>query len=152
YPGASLEVKARSAMKLKTASMVLGISIALAGCAQSPSAPAGGPLPVTVSYPVEREVTDFSDLTGRTAAIDSVEIRPRVFGYLDKVNFKEGQLVKKGDVLFEIDSRTYLATQKQAAANVEIAEARLQRLEADWARARELLDTKAISRAEFDKI
>ena len=82
----------------------------LAGCARAPAeAPAAAPIPVTVSYPVEREVTDYADFTARTAAVDSVEVRARVWGYLDKVNFKEGALVKKGDVLFEIDPRTYQA-------------------------------------------
>ena len=71
------------------------------------------PVPVTVSKPLERDVTDYADFTGRTAAVDSVEVRARVWGYLDKVNFKEGVLVKKGDVLFEIDPRTY----KTALAN-----------------------------------
>ena len=70
---------------------------------------APAPTPVTVSQPVEREVTDYADFTGRTAAVDSVEVRARVWGYLDKVNFKEGALVKKGDVLFEIDPRPYQA-------------------------------------------
>ena len=74
--------------------------------------------PVTVSHPVEREVTDYADFTGRTAAVDSVEVRARVWGYLDKVNFKEGALVKKGDVLFEIDPRPYQAALNQAKANV----------------------------------
>ena len=89
--------------------LVLGLCLALAGCARAPAeAPAAAP-PVTVSYPVEREVTDYADFTARTAAVDSVELRARVSGYLDKVNFKEGALVKKGDVLFEIDPRTYQA-------------------------------------------
>ncbi len=88
--------------------LVLGLCLALAGCARAPAeAPAAAPPPVTVSYPVEREVTDYADFTARTAAVDSVELRARVSGYLDKVNFKEGALVKKGDVLFEIDPRTY---------------------------------------------
>ena len=81
-------------------------------------APAAAPTSVTVSYPVEREVTDYADFTARTAAVDSVEVRARVWGYLDKVNFKEGALVKKGDVLFEIDPRTYQAAVEQAQALV----------------------------------
>ena len=72
------------------------------------------PVPVTVSYPVERDVTDYADFTARTAAVDSVEVRAHVWGYLDKVNFKEGALVKKGDVLFEIDPRPYQAVLNQA--------------------------------------
>jgi multidrug efflux pump subunit AcrA (membrane-fusion protein) len=67
--------------------------------------PAAAPIPVTVSYPVERDVTDHADFTGRTAAVDSVEVRARVSGYLDQVNFKEGALVKKDDKLFQIDAR-----------------------------------------------
>src|SRR4030095_5812801 len=87
--------------------------------------PPAAPPPVTVSYPVEREVTDYADFTARTAAVDSVEVRARVWGYLDKVNFKEGTLVKKGDVLFEIDPRTYQAAVEQAQALVVQAEAQL---------------------------
>ena len=99
--------------------LVLGFCLGLAGCTPAPSeAPAAAPTPVTVSYPVEREVTDYADFTGRTAAVDSVEVRARVWGYLDKVNFKEGALVKKGDVLFEIDPRTYQAALDQAEGNL----------------------------------
>ena len=67
-----------------------------------------------MSYPVGREVTDYADFTGRTAAVDSVEVRARVSGYLDKVNFKEGALVKKDDKLFEIDHRPYRADLERA--------------------------------------
>ena len=91
--------------------LVLGFCLGLAGCTRSPSeAPAAAPPTVTVSHPVEREVTDYADFTARTAAVDSVEVRAHVWGYLDKVNFKEGALVKKGDVLFELDPRPYQAT------------------------------------------
>src|SRR5579871_444428 len=89
---------------------VLGLCVVLAGCAGAPSgAPVPPPTPVTVSRPVERYVTDYADFTARTAAVDSVELRARVSGYLEKVNFKEGALVEKGDALFEIDPRTYAA-------------------------------------------
>src|SRR5262245_58269145 len=95
--------------------LVLGFCLALTGCAQPPSeTPAAAPVPVPVSYPVERDVTDYADFTARTAAVDSVEVRARVWGYLDKINFQEGALVQKGDVLFEIDPRTYEAELKQA--------------------------------------
>src|SRR5271166_1309383 len=88
--------------------LVPGLCLALAGCARAPSeAPAAASPPVTVSYPVQREVTDYADFTARTAAVDSVELRARVSGYLDKVKFKEGALIKKGDVLFEIDPLQY---------------------------------------------
>ena len=133
--------------------LVAGLCLALAGCARAPSeAPAAVPPPVTVSYPVERQVTDYADYTARTAAVDSVELRARVSGYLDKVNFKEGGLVKKGDVLFEIDPRTYQAVLEQAQGNLASLEARVQRLDADLARAKQLIGTHAISREDFDKV
>jgi RND family efflux transporter MFP subunit len=133
--------------------LVLGLSIGLTGCARVPSgAPEAAPTPVTVSRPVERDITDYVDFTGRTAAVDSVELRARVWGYLDKVNFKEGALVKEGDVLFEIDPLTYRATLNQAEGNLASAEARVERLDADFARARPLLRRGAISREEYDKV
>src|SRR5216683_1485193 len=95
--------------------LALGFCVGLAGCAPAPSESQPPALaPVTVSRPVEREVTDYANFTGRVAAVDSVELRARVWGYLVKVNFKEGAIVKMGDVLFEIDPRTYQAALAQA--------------------------------------
>jgi RND family efflux transporter MFP subunit len=131
--------------------LVLGASLALVGCAPKQEAPTPAPASVTVSYPVERSVTDSNDFTARTAAVDSVEIRARVFGYLDKVNFKEGDLVKKGDVLFEIDPRTYQAVLAQATGNVASTQARLNRLNLDLVRARRLLPQGTVPREEYDK-
>src|SRR5436309_16071547 len=128
-------------------------SLVLTGCTRTPSeAPATAPIPITVSHPVERQVTDYADFTGRTAAVDSVEVRARVWGYLDKVNFKEGALVKKGDVLFEIDPRTYKTALANAEGNLAQAQAKLQRLESDLARATQLINSKTISREEYDKV
>src|SRR5206468_6283809 len=127
--------------------------VVLAGCARPPlEAPESAPAQVTVSLPVEREVTDYADFTGRTAAVDSVEVRARVWGYLDRVNFKEGALVKKGDVLFEIDPLTYKAALDQAAGNLASAAARVERLDADFTRARRLLGRAAIGREEYDRV
>jgi len=129
------------------------LCLGLAGCARNgPETAPAAPPTVSVSYPVEREVTDYVDFTGRTAAVDSVEVRARVWGYLDKVNFKEGTLIKKGSVLFEIDPRTYEAALKQAEGNLEAAQARLKRLDADLTRTRDLLNQKAVSPADFDKV
>src|SRR5690349_110809 len=133
--------------------LVLGFCVVLAGCARGPSGPPeAAPAPIAVSYPVERYVTDYVDFTARTAAVDSVEVRARVWGYLDKVNFKEGALVKKGDVLFEIDPRTYQAALRNAKGSLAAVEARTQRLDADLARARRLFGSGAIGREEYDKI
>jgi RND family efflux transporter MFP subunit len=139
--------------RLAGAALVLGFCLGLAGCARHPSeAPAATPPPVTVSYPVEREVTDYADFTARTAAVESVELRARVSGYLDRVNFKEGALVKKGDLLFEIDPRTYQAVLQNTQGNLASVEAHAQRLEADLARAQRMVSTQAIGREEYDKI
>ncbi len=99
--------------------LLLAFGIGLAGCARAPlDAPAPAPMPVTVSYPIERDVTDYADFTGQTAAVDFVEVRARVSGYLDTVNFKEGALVKKDDKLFEIDPRPYRAELERANGTV----------------------------------
>jgi RND family efflux transporter MFP subunit len=124
----------------------------LAGCTAAPSgAPPASPTQVTVSYPVEREVTDYADYTGRTAAVDSVEVRAHVWGYLDKVNFKEGAMVKKGDVLFELDARPYQAALDQAKAKVTQDEAQLAYDEAEYQRNLNLVRTGAVSRSDLDK-
>src|SRR5260370_3770372 len=106
--------------------LLLGLCIILAGCAGAPlGAPEAAPTPVTVSRPVERYVTDYADFTGRTAAVDSVEVRAHVWGYLKKVNFEEGALVTMGDVLFELDSRPYQALLNHAKAKSRHDEAQL---------------------------
>jgi RND family efflux transporter MFP subunit len=141
------------ATRLAGAALVLGCCLGPLGCARAPrEAPAGGPPPVTVSHPVEREVTDYADFTARTAAVDSVEVRARVSGYLVRAPFKEGALVKKGDVLFEIDPRTYQAALRIAEGTLVSAEARVVQLNAELARARRLVPSGAMAREEFDKI
>ena len=107
---------------------------------------------MAVSYPLEREVTAYADFTARLAAVDCVEVRSRVWGYLKKINFKEGTLVKQGDVLFEIDPRPYQADLKRAEATLLQAEAHLNRLKLDYNRALPLLPSRAITREDFDKI
>src|SRR5271168_412816 len=132
---------------LASSALVLGFCLGLLGCARAPSeAPTAAPIPVTVSYPVERYVTDYADFTARTSAVDSVEVRAHVWGYLDKVNFKEGALVKKGDVLFELDQRPYQALLNQAKAKVAQDEAQLAFDEAEYQRNLNLVATGAVSR------
>ncbi|HTU18463.1 MAG TPA: efflux RND transporter periplasmic adaptor subunit [Gemmataceae bacterium] len=108
-------------------------------------------MPVSVSYPVERYVSDYADFTARTAAVDSVEVRAHVWGYLDKVNFKEGDLVKKGEILFELDPRPYQALLKQAKGKVRQDEAQLSYDEAEYQRNLRLIGSEATSRTELDK-
>ena len=104
-----------------------------------------------VSNPVEREVTDYTDFTGLVSAIDSVEVRARVFGFLDKVNFKEGALVKKGDVLYEIDPRTYQVAVDQAKAKVQTDEAQLRYASSDYDRNVAGSKAGAVSKEDLDK-
>ncbi|HJZ55462.1 MAG TPA: efflux RND transporter periplasmic adaptor subunit [Gemmataceae bacterium] len=132
--------------------LVLGVCIGLAGCARAPSgSPAAAPTPVTVCYPLEREVTDYADFTARTAAVDSVDVRAHVWGYLQKVNFREGDLVKEGDVLFEIDPRPYEALLNQAKAKVRQDEAQLEFDEAEYQRNLTSYNRGASSKSDLDK-
>lgn len=143
----------RSATLLGTLLVGLGFAFAT-GCNRlNKQPPATAPAMVTVSTPIEREVTDFADFTGRTAAIESVEVRARVNGYLEKVNFTEGALVHKGDVLFEIDPRPYQAQVDIATGQIAAADAMVQRTQADDARAKALRATNpgAISQQDLDQ-
>jgi multidrug efflux pump subunit AcrA (membrane-fusion protein) len=80
-------MKYGSAFRIGSA-LVFGICLGLTGCARAPSeGPAAVPIPITVSYPIERYVTDYADFTARISAVDSVEVRAHVWGYLEKVNF-----------------------------------------------------------------
>lgn len=134
------------------ASLVLSLGLALAGCNPAPTEMPPMPPPlVQVSEPVVRYVTDYSDFTGRTAAVDSVEVRARVSGYLEKVNFKEGALVKKGQVIFEIDDRVYQAALEQAQAKVMLDESQLKLAESEFRRVTTLRSAKSASQDEFDK-
>jgi RND family efflux transporter MFP subunit len=132
--------------------LILGLCVVLAGCAGAPSGALAPPAtPVTVSRPVEGYVTDYADFTARTAAVDSVEVRAHVWGYLDKVNFKEGDLVKKGAVLFELDPRPYQALLDQAKGKVAQDEAQLAYDEAEYQRNFRLVRTGAVSREDLEK-
>jgi RND family efflux transporter MFP subunit len=114
-------------------------------------APAAAP-EVTVVRPLAREVSAPAEFAGRTEAVASVEIRARVTGYLTKVNFKDGDEVKEGDVLFEIDPRPYRTDVERTEGYVARFEARLRRLEADYRRAKSLVTTGGMSREEYDRI
>jgi RND family efflux transporter MFP subunit len=130
----------------------LGVVLALAGCA--PPDPEGGehPTPVaTVSLPLEQEVTEAHQFTGRTAAVESVQVRARVFGYLQKINFKEGSEVQKGDVLFEIDPSTYETAVDQARARLCLARAQLSLSESEANRNARLRAGGVLAREDFEK-
>jgi RND family efflux transporter MFP subunit len=132
--------------------MVLAVSLGLTGCAGAPAgAPAAAPLTVTVSHPIAREVTDFAEFTARVSAVAAVDVRAHVRGYLQKVNFKEGDLVKQGDVLFEIDPRPYEALLNQAKAKVRQDEAQLEFDEAEFQRHSTVYNRGSSSKSDLDK-
>ena len=134
---------------------LLAITICLltVGCSKEPQQTAVASIPppsVSVAAPVEREVTDFDEYTGRITAVEEVEVRARVRGYLVKINFTEGAEVKEGDVLFEIDPRPFQAELDAAKGQVAQWEAKLARAEADVARYERLLPKGAASQKDLD--
>ncbi len=105
---------------------------------------------VTVATPLIKEVTDWDEFTGRLYAVESVEIQPRVSGYLQSVNFTEGSIINKGDLLYVIDPRPYQAELDQAKAELEKAKADQQLAENDLARAERLFNTRVMPEEELD--
>src|SRR5271157_5835360 len=123
---------------------------ALAGCGQGQQQ-AAAPPSVTVANPIERTVVDQDEYVGRFVAVDSVEIRSRVSGYLSEIHFTDGQLVKKGDLLFVIDHRPFQIALDQMRANLAQARANLAFTEADLARGQELVHNKTITEQTYDQ-
>ena len=105
---------------------------------------------VTVAPVPEREISEWDEFTGRLEAVDQVEIRPRVSGYIKRVTFTEGREVKKGEVLFEIDPRPYQAELARAEAELERAKSAAALAASDVQRAQTLVKAQAISREEYD--
>jgi RND family efflux transporter MFP subunit len=122
----------------------------LTGCDSNLPMAETPPPPVTVSQPLEREVTDYDDYEGRIAAVETVDVRARVNGYLVKVGFTDGQLVKKGDLLFEIDPAPYKAALDAAKAQQSAAEAALELAKREYSRDAPLVARGAISQGEMD--
>jgi len=127
----------------------LAAALVLASCSARP-APAPPPPKVKVVQPVAREITEWDEFTARLDAVDSVEVRPRVSGYLQSIHFQDGAIVKKGDLLFLIDPRPYEAALHHAEADAELAKSRLALARKNFARAADLLKSHAISQEESD--
>jgi membrane fusion protein, multidrug efflux system len=124
------------------------------GCQPAPAqvAPAG-PQELPVSKPVRREITNYVDFTGRTDAVQAVDIRPRVTGYLVRMPFKEGSEVKKGDLLYEIDPRPYEAQLEQAVGQVDLYKAQWRLAQVTYGRDRSIAErvTGGISQQQLDQ-
>ncbi len=125
---------------------------ALAGCNQSQQQ-AGGPPPpaVTVAAPVQRTVVDQDEYVGRFVAVNSVEVRSRLSGYLSEIHFQDGQMVKEGDLLFTVDRRPFEIALEQMRANLAQARANLAFTEGDLTRGQSLLANKTITEQVYDQ-
>ena len=132
----------------------LALATLVASCGQGQSQKkAGAPPPPTVivAKPVHRMVSDFDEYVGRFAAVSSVEVRARVSGYLDGVHFKDGQIVKQGDLLFTIDKRPFQYTLDQARANLVTAKSNLAYAESDLKRGQSLVREHTITEQIFEQ-
>ena len=123
----------------------------MAGGCKKKSAPTPAALPVNVLTVVEKEVNEWDEFTGRLEAVESVEIRPRVSGYITEIHFEAGAIIKKGDLLYVIDPRPYQADFDRAAAEVERMQAQVKLAQIELDRAKELRTKSTISASELDQ-
>jgi RND family efflux transporter MFP subunit len=123
----------------------------LAACGQGQKQAAAPPPKVTVAKPVERTIIDQDEYVGRFVPVDVVEIRARVSGYLDKIHFNDGQIVKQGDLLFTIDKRPFRNTVDQSRANLETAKSNLAFTQSDLTRAQQLVRERTISEQIYEQ-
>jgi membrane fusion protein, multidrug efflux system len=135
---------------------LLALALSLTGCGKSTDAQAqGGPppaAPVSVAPAVQRSVSDSEEFSGRLEATEFVELRPRVAGTIDKVHFADGAMVSKGQLLFTIDPRPFAADVARAQSQLVSARAKAELANTEVTRAQKLLDSKAVSRQEFDQL
>jgi RND family efflux transporter MFP subunit len=133
--------------------LALGLWLVASGCHSEKEGPRGQKLPeVMVARATTAEVIDYEEFTGRLSAIKTVDIRARVSGYVLAAPFREGDRVKAGEVLFQIDDTIYAAALEKAEADVKLYEAQKELLDAQYARASRLVPTGAKSREDFDII
>jgi len=136
--------------------LALAASIGLSGCSASvgkSTAKTTPPAPeVTVAEVLHQPIRDWTEFTGRLEAVQSVEIRPRVSGYIDRIEFQEGARVKKGQILFRIDPRPFRAEADRQLAARNRAQSQLELAKANHLRAQRLIGENAISREEFDRL
>jgi membrane fusion protein, multidrug efflux system len=130
----------------------IALAAFVSACANTAAQQAPPPPPqVAVASVVERDVTEWDEFTGRLQAVDSVEVRPRVSGYVSAVRFSEGALVRKGDLLFQIDPRPFQAEVDRLKAELDRTHATVQRADSELARAGRLRSENAIASEEHDR-
>src|SRR5262245_55536099 len=133
------------------AAAAVAVTCVLAGCGQGQKQAAAAPPKVTVAKPIERTIVDQDEYVGRFVPVDVVEIRARVSGYLDRIHFIDGQIVKQGDLLFTIDKRPFQNTVDQARANLETAKSNLSFTQTDLTRAQQLVRERTISEQIYEQ-
>ena len=130
----------------------LALAVILAACTKTAAQQGAAPPPqVAVAPVIERDVTEWDEFTGRLQAVESVEVRPRVSGYISAVRFSEGAMVRRGDLLFQIDPRPFQAEVDRLRAEVDRAQATVQRANSELQRAERLRSENAISNEEHDR-
>lgn len=125
--------------------MIAGLALTGCGKKQQQAMTAPPPPEVTVAKPLVKQISDWDDYVGQFKAVQTVEVRPRVSGYLVAAGFREGDLVKTGDLLFQIDARPFQASLDEARAQLNVAKVRAANADKEFARARDLMKTHAIS-------
>ena len=134
------------------AAMILVSALILSGCGDKPpqQAAAAAP-PVTVAQPVKRTVTDWDEFTGRFEAVEEVQIRARVGGFVTVVEFRDGAIVHAGDLLYVIDPRPFEAVALQADGQLSDARAKAELAKRELDRALTLVQTSAVSKSIVDQ-
>jgi RND family efflux transporter MFP subunit len=140
-------------MRSSGAALVIGVATLLFAreAIAQPKPGAAPPPTVTVAKPMKRMLSDHDEYVGRFVAVNSVEMRARVSGYLDAVHFKDGQLVKQGDLLFTIDKRSFENALAQARANLTLAKSNLTFTESDLKRAQQLVSEKTVTEQVYEQ-
>ena len=128
----------------------LALSSLVVACGEAPPPPSFPPTPVDVVSIAQERVTETREFAGRIQAVSTVELRPRVAGYLVGVHFEEGSVVEEGDLLFSIDAREYEAALAAARADVERATSRLQVATIEFDRNQRLIKRNAVSQGRLD--
>jgi RND family efflux transporter MFP subunit len=137
--------------RLTAYAIAVFLTSTLAGCDNKPAGNASPPPPsVTVSEPLQKTITEWDEYTGRFEALATVDVRARVSGFIDSIHFKDGQVVKQGDLLFVIDQRPYKLAVEQAKADLERAQAKLEIATSDVERATPLVKSQTLTEREFD--
>src|SRR6202022_2080746 len=122
-----------------------------AGCSSSAQPKAPAPVEVSVAEVICKQIGDSDEFTGRLEAVNAVEVRPRVSGYLQSVHFKEGAIVRRSDVLFQIDPRPFQAEVDRLKGDLSQARAQLSRAQSDFQRAERLHNNDGMSAEEYDR-